>query len=218
MEIYDSEKEQIEALKRWWAENGRLVIVGLVVGLGGTFGWNGWQNWRTTQAENASITYQTMLAAAASSNYAEAEQRGMALIEGQPESGYASLAALVLANGALAEDNPEEATRHLQWALEHSPGTEIKQIAQLRLAQLATDRDDFDGALAMLRQVTMPGLLGAVEELRGDIAFARNDNEAARSAYNAALLADTLPEDARARIGVKLNDLGHYNIPAKPVS
>ncbi len=218
MEIYDSEKEQIEALKRWWAENGRLVIVGLVVGLGGTFGWNGWQNWRTAQAENASIVYQTMLSAAAASNFEQVDERGMTLMTEYPESGYAPLAALVMAKGAVTRGSVEDATRHLQWALEHGAKPETKQIAQLRLAQLAADRDDFDGALAMLRQVTLPGLLVLVEELRGDIAVARGDSEAARSAYEAALAAEAVPEDARARIGLKLDDLGRFNFPPKSVS
>ena len=218
MDIYDSEKEQVEALKRWWTENGRLVIVGLVVGLGGTFGWNGWQNWRTTQAENASIAYQTLLAAAATSSYEEADQRGMSIINDYPDSGYAPLAALVLAKGALARDRAEDATRHLQWVLEHSTEEELKQVARFRLAQLAADRDDFDGALAMLREVTLPGLLAEVEELRGDVAVARGDHDAARTAYEAALAAGTVPDETRARIGIKLDDLGRFNLSPKPVS
>ncbi len=218
MEIYDSEKDQIEALKRWWAENGRLVIVGLVIGLGGTFGWNGWQTWRTTQAENASIAYQTMLAAAATSNFDEVEKRGTALIEEHPDSGYAPLAALVLAKGAVASGRNDEAVRHLQWALENSPDVEIQQLAQLRLAQLAAEREDYDGALAMLDQVTLPGLLPEVEELRGDIHVARNDPEAARRAYETALVTDRLPVGVRARIGVKLDDLGRYNLPGNSAS
>ena len=114
MEIYDSEKEQVEALKRWWKENGRMVVLGLVIGLGGTFGWNGWQSWRNTQAENASLTYQSLLAAAAQSDVEQVNSRGMALLNDYPESGYAPLAALVMAKSAVTEERAVDAGRNLQ--------------------------------------------------------------------------------------------------------
>ena len=218
MEIYDSEKEQVEALKRWWKENGRMVVLGLVIGLGGTFGWNGWQSWRNTQAENASLTYQSLLAAAAQSDVEQVNSRGMALLNDYPESGYAPLAALVMAKSAVTEERADDAGRHLQWALEHATETGIKQIAQLRLARLAAARKDFDGALTMLRQVTLAELMAAVDELRGDIAVEREEPDTARAAYAKALEADGLPDDVRARIGIKLDDLGHYNMPPEPAS
>ncbi|MEW8396328.1 MAG: tetratricopeptide repeat protein, partial [Candidatus Thiodiazotropha sp.] len=39
MSEYQTEEEQVEAIKRWWKENGTSVIAGLVIGLGGIFGW-----------------------------------------------------------------------------------------------------------------------------------------------------------------------------------
>ena len=190
-----------------------MVVVGLVVGLGGTFGWNGWQAWQANQAESASVTYQALLAAATRNQFEQIEELGAALVENHPGSRYASLAALVMAKGAVAQDRPEDATRRLQWVLENGSEEEVKQIAQLRLAQLAMDREDYEGALAMLERVQLPGLVAAVQELRGDIAVARDDRAAARSAYEEALAAEDLPQDVRARINIKLDDLGHYNIP-----
>ena len=142
----------------------------------------------------------------------------MALLNDYPESGYAPLAALVMAKSAVTEERADDAGRHLQWALEHATETGIKQIAQLRLARLAAARKDFDGALTMLRQVTLAELMAAVDELRGDIAVEREEPDTARAAYAKALEADGLPDDVRARIGIKLDDLGHYNMPPEPAS
>ncbi len=36
MELYDTEEEQVQAIKEWWKENGKAVIIGAVLGLGGT--------------------------------------------------------------------------------------------------------------------------------------------------------------------------------------
>ncbi|MGU3844696.1 YfgM family protein, partial [Vibrio diabolicus] len=44
MELYDTEEQQVEAIKDWWKENGKAVIIGAVVGLGGLFGWRYYQD------------------------------------------------------------------------------------------------------------------------------------------------------------------------------
>jgi predicted negative regulator of RcsB-dependent stress response len=40
VEIYDTEEEQVEALKRWWKENGQATLAGLVLGIIVILGWN----------------------------------------------------------------------------------------------------------------------------------------------------------------------------------
>ena len=42
-EEYQTEEEQIEALKRWWKENGKSIIAGLVLGIGSIGGYRYWQ-------------------------------------------------------------------------------------------------------------------------------------------------------------------------------
>ena len=37
-----TEEEQIEALKRWWDENGKQVVLAIVLTVGGYFGWQAW--------------------------------------------------------------------------------------------------------------------------------------------------------------------------------
>jgi predicted negative regulator of RcsB-dependent stress response len=66
VESYRTEEEQLEALKRWWQENGRGIVLGVVLALGLGFGWQAWQTNQQTAAENASILYQQLLQALAS--------------------------------------------------------------------------------------------------------------------------------------------------------
>ena len=44
-----SEEEQIEAFKRWWAENGLQTLLSIVLVVGGYFGWQGWQQHQQDQ-------------------------------------------------------------------------------------------------------------------------------------------------------------------------
>lgn len=217
MDVYDTEKEQLEALKKWWRENGRMVVIGLVVGLGITFGWSGWKAYKNMQDEKASSLYEAVLAgaSAAKPDVATVQTAAARLMGRFPDSPYASLAALVAARGAVQAGSDDDAARELQWVVEHTSRVEIREIAQLRLARIAVDRKDYDGAKAMLRQVRDPGLAGAVSELRGDIAVARGDTKAARAAYTAALANTDLSGAARTRIRIKLDDLGSYNVPLR---
>ncbi|GAL21617.1 Mlr7403 protein [Vibrio maritimus] len=57
MELYDSEEQQVEAIKDWWKENGKAVVLGVVVGLGGLFGWRYYQDSVVQAQEAASEQY-----------------------------------------------------------------------------------------------------------------------------------------------------------------
>jgi predicted negative regulator of RcsB-dependent stress response len=39
IEGYETEEQQVDAIKKWWHENGTMLIVGAVVGLAGLWGW-----------------------------------------------------------------------------------------------------------------------------------------------------------------------------------
>ena len=63
MEIYDTEEEQLDAVKRWWKENGQSTIIGLVFGIAIILGWNYWQDHKKVQAEQASALYSQLIQA-----------------------------------------------------------------------------------------------------------------------------------------------------------
>ena len=91
----DSEQEELEALHKWWKENGRAVAIGLVLGLGGVFGWTTWQARVEAAAEEQSVAYQNLADTAALGNHAEAVPLADEIIAAAPASEYAALAALV---------------------------------------------------------------------------------------------------------------------------
>jgi predicted negative regulator of RcsB-dependent stress response len=57
MDIHASEKEQVEALKKWWKENGSSLITGLLLGAAILLGGKAWFSYRETQALSASNIY-----------------------------------------------------------------------------------------------------------------------------------------------------------------
>ena len=60
MATYETEEEQLEALKKWWKENGRSILLGLLLGVLIIAGWRGWQAYQANRAESASTLYEQM--------------------------------------------------------------------------------------------------------------------------------------------------------------
>ena len=204
----DTEQEELEALQTWWKENGKAIVVGLVIGLGGVFGWTTWQSRAEATAERVSVVYQSMIDMAAADDHLEALLRVEQIISEHPDSEYAALAALVGAKSALAADRGEDARRLLDWVISNGARAEVRDVARVRSAKLLLNEGEQDAGLTMLAKVDTAAFAPAVEELRGDIFVAGGKNHRAAQAYRTALESDSMTSGMRARIAMKLDDLG----------
>lgn len=214
MDVHASEKEQVEALKKWWSENGSSLVTGLLLGLSVLLGYKAWQNYQERQALGASNLYAQMMAYAANDSAVKGPNEQVQalanqLISDHSGSTYAVLAALQLAKEAVRQGELEAAQAQLQWALEHADTAEIRHTARLRLIRVMIDRKLFDDADAQLAGVQDAGAYASqYSEIRGDLALARGRQAAAADAYREAL--DQLPESApnRAVLTAKYENAG----------
>ncbi len=140
---------------------------------------------------------------------AEALLRADQIIRDQPDSEYAALAGLLGAKSAFAVGRADDANRLLGWVVENASRAELRDVARIRSARLLLDQGEPDAALAMLAEVSTAAFTGIVEELRGDILIDGGQSEAAAKAYETALASDSMTSGTRARLQMKLDDLGH---------
>ena len=56
------DEADLEALKRWWDENGKGLVGAAVIAVLGTLGWQQYESYSASQDEAASDLYATMLA------------------------------------------------------------------------------------------------------------------------------------------------------------
>lgn len=188
---HETEDQELEKLKSWWAENGRSVIVGIVIGVGGLAGWNYWQNYQAGQAASASVHYAEISKGIVDNN-ADVIVDNFAILEGEyAATPYAALGALEVARFMALEDKLDEAERQLRWALENSPQAVVRDVAAIRLARVLMAQDKHDAALELINKEYPESYTSLREELRGDILRARGDVEAARAAYDKALAGAT---------------------------
>lgn len=213
MDVYVTEQEQLEAIKRWCRDNGLAVIVGLVLGLGGLFGWRYWQAYQAGRAVQASIGYQDLIASALGDDNDRAQALAHKLVTDASDRAYGSLAALMLARLAVDAGKPAEAEAHLQSVLNHPRPVAIATVARLRLARLELGRGDTDSAWTRVQDLPALADQSAYHELRGDILVAQGKREEARREYQRGLDIATKQQLDPSLLELKLDDLGTVLAP-----
>ena len=205
MSTYQTEEEQVEAIKKWWKENGKSVIGGVVLGFAIIGGWQGWQGYQRNQGEAASAYFDAMRQAVRSGRDDKAIEDGKRLIGDFGGSAYASFAALELARLAYQRSEKAVARDHLQWVSDSAPDPTIQELGRLRLGRLLLDMKELDALQSLLEKQASAAFAGEFSALRGDYERARGNNEAAREAYQEALVKGVEDEEL---LRMKITDLG----------
>jgi predicted negative regulator of RcsB-dependent stress response len=187
VEQYRTEEEQVEALRKWWEENGRSTIAAVVIALAAGFGWNYWQDRQEEMATVASDTYQAMLQELGAGAAGQAQALGQQLKNEFSGSTYAQFAALHLARLAVERDDLAGAEAELRWALgQAATGSDIAQVAQLRLARVLAAAGNGEQGLSILDQADAGAYQAAYAVARGDILMQLGREAEAGEAYTTA--------------------------------
>lgn len=194
-----TEEEQIEAFKRWWAENGLQLAAAVVLVAGGFFSWQWWQDSQQQQAEQGSKIYMELVEIVTAVQPGEqlnaADQTAVNRLAEQlkaeySSSGYGHFAALLKAKLAVDNNQLEQAAAELQWVLDSDPEPSTKTLTILRLARVEASRGNVDLALQTVQGVDPGAMKSAYEEAKGDFYVMQGDTASAYTAYQAALLSD----------------------------
>lgn len=225
MADYASDDEQLEALKRWWKDNGTSLLLGVAIVLGGWFGVGSFRDMRANDAGRASDLYQQIsdlavnnMSSAINAEAFQAAQTVYGQLKAEhADSIYARYAALVMARFQVERNDLDKAAAELQWILDNpdlgflqKADEELLVIARLRLARVKFGQDDLAGALALLQTNTLRDeFIPGYAELEGDIQLAQGNTDAARAAYQKALTALNASATGNpAILRLKLQDLG----------
>jgi predicted negative regulator of RcsB-dependent stress response len=204
---YETEEQRVEAIKKWWSENGTSIIAGLVLGLALLFGWRFWVDHREGQSEEASALFTELQQAADTGNAAKVDEVTGRLQQDYAATPYAGQASLRNAQLLAKAGKLDRAEEVLSWAGLNANEQVIKDLAHLNLARLYVAQGKIDKALAELKLVEAAAYLSLVEEVRGDALRASGDIEGAREAYDRAIL--TSGGSAPAYLQMKRDDLGN---------
>ncbi len=204
MEVYQTEEQQVEAIKGYWKENGNLIIGGLILGFASFIGFNLYQENQLEQEVLLSDSYQTLIESSAKDVQAFTENANK-FIKENGESSYASLTSLALAKNAATHKDWSESQKQLLKAIASAPNEGIKGIATLRLARVQIQLSQFEAALSTLATPLPASFLASIEETKGDAYLQQGKQDLARNAYQAAITAGGLSTSPS--LQMKLDDL-----------
>jgi len=204
VDIYQTEEQQVEAIKGYWQENGNMIIAGIVLGFVGFIGFNYYKDNKLADEMAVSNRYLTLIENSASDKQAFSENAAKFLSENSTTS-YASLTALALAKEAASTQNWAEAQSQLMAAIASAPTDGIKGIASLRLARVQIQLTQYEQAFATLAKPLPESFIGAVEEIKGDTYLLQGKKELARNSYQVAIAAGGLAGSPS--LQMKLDDL-----------
>ena len=146
-------KEQIELLKKWWHDYGKSILIAIIIGLGGGYGWRYYKQYEATQQVQASALYQQVLQADYSNNNKDSVAKSKQIVKQYPSTAYATAARFILAKEAVVQHNYPLALTHLDWIIQHNKSTSLRAIARLRAARVLVQQNKLVAAKAMLQKI-----------------------------------------------------------------
>ncbi len=218
MALHAAEEESIEALKKWWNENGKSLAAAVILVFGGYTGWLLWENSTASQAARASDLYEEILMLVlepqgeALSEESSAQITNIAgeLRADYGDSIYAKYAALYAAQQAVENGDLAQAESDLQWILDNRQQGMFGELDEglilttsLRLGRVILAQGDAQRALTFINDIDPKTYEGGFAELRGDIYLSLDRLVDARDAYIAAQQAGSNSDGLR----MKLNNL-----------
>ena len=187
MDIYASDEEKGEDIKRWWRENGLSVIAGVVLGVAILLSGRYWFSQEKMLSASASFLYQQTSQLIAEGKVVEAEPIVDELFSSYSSTPYAIFAAFEMAKHNVDSGDIEGAKPYLDWVISNGDLSGHINIARLRLGHLVLQQGHLEQALTVVREVKAIEFKSLISELTGDIYISQGKKAEAAIEYGTAL-------------------------------
>lgn len=202
------EQEQLDALKAWWIENNKWILIALLAVAVAIGGWRGWQYYQQEQSSEAATLFAELDRQLKSGDGKRVNDLAAIVMGKYPATAYAPRAALLAAQVNELLKDAARAKTQLQWVIDYADEASLKDVARLRIAAILLDEKDYEKALKLLQADHASSFDGLYADLRGDVLSAQGKTDEARSAYKLAVEKTDAKSMYRNLIQMKLDALG----------
>lgn len=208
MDDLQSEKEQIEEIRAWWGEYGKVIIAGIVIAIAGLIGWNQYSASRLATELEASERFETLAGHIVDGDLDGAEFVADDLAANYADTAYAAQSKLALARLYMDQNRDQDAAEALRELLDMRADNNLQNVGRMRLASILLYQDKPQEVIDLLEGFDAPAFAAMANETRGDAYAALEDYKNAAEAYDRAL-ADPSPTPTidRSLVQMKLVDL-----------
>ena len=205
-DAYD-DYEQSERVQKWLRQNGLSIVVGIVIGLIGIFGYQQWRNHQASHQTAASGIYQQLQSVLDSGNTAMVDGLVQQLMNDYSDTPYAMFAVSDRARRQVEAKNYDKALDSLSWAEQHAPSPALKALVELRIAHVQLAKGSAQDALAALDRMPPNSYTIVSQELRGDVLVKLGRPDDALKAYQGAVKAMGPEAQQGNEVQMKIDDL-----------
>ncbi|WP_241608937.1 YfgM family protein [Rosenbergiella australiborealis] len=193
MEVYsnDNQRDQTEVVKQFFANNGKALAIGAVIGVAALVGWRFWVNHQQNDAQASSERYQQLTTMLKADNPASIQALG-SFVE-QDKNSYGALASLTLAKTFVDKNDLPNAEKQLVLGLQDSSDQNLQAVIRLRLARIQSELKTPDEALKTLDAVKGDNWTGIAADIRGDILLSKGDKQGAAAAWREGIKSEVSP-------------------------
>jgi len=204
VEVYSNENEQTDALRNFFANNGKALAIGVVIGIAALGGWRYWSTHQDDTAKTVSAQYQQLTSAmqAGKPETLEAVNR----FASENSNTYGALAAMDLAKQYVDAGQLDKAATLLQNGLKDTKDANLQAVINLRLARIQLQQNQADAALKTLDGVKGDGWTAIVADIRGEALLTKGDKQGARDAWSKGVESDASPA-LKQMMQMKMNNL-----------
>jgi predicted negative regulator of RcsB-dependent stress response len=186
---FETEEQQIDAIKKWFKEYGTTVAAGLILGIVGIFGYRYFIEQREFNMTETSSAYESVMEVL---TIQKDQDKFAAEVDtfniNHHDTIYSNLLSFQRAKLAIDASDLDAAEKHLNDVLENAQHATVEHVARIRLARVLIGLKKADQALNLIAAATGDAYRGSYEMLRGDIWLQKGDRNRARQAYEAAKL------------------------------
>ncbi|BCE01664.1 YfgM family protein [Marinicellulosiphila megalodicopiae] len=209
----ETDQEQIESLKQFWAQWGNAIIAIVVLLAVLMIGSNVWSDSVRKSKETVSDEYQLVVQLLSENAQLDSAQQ-LALSElsngmkhKYPDSIYTNLAALNVAQQSVVAGKLDNALIELDYVIAKSGDQSMIEIATERKAKILLEKGDFDAALTAISLKKVETMTVQFLETKGDILVKQGNVEDAKVAYQSAIDQSVELRLNSKNIKQKLNDI-----------
>jgi len=206
VEVYTNENDQVDAIKRFFANYGAPLVIGLVIGVGGVFGWNYWQSHKVNVLQESAQKYEAI-----NTQLRSGSEQGVIAAQkfaAETDDVYSAMMGLELAQIAVDKGDLANAQTALSNALAKAKTVDMQDLINLRLARVQLAQGNADAAIASVANIKGKSWQATAQDVRGDALLHKGDKAGAKAAYAQGLESEG-SQSLRGILTLKLNNVSN---------